>query len=145
MKKLSFIISINASPEKVWNVLWEDATYRQWTNAFSEGSHAISDWKEGSPILFLGPDGGGMFSEIAKLIPNEYMAFRHLGMAKDGKRAPDTEETKGWAGAMETYTLKRNGNATDVTVELDTVEDHAGYFQETFPKALAIAKKIAEN
>jgi hypothetical protein len=37
--------------------MWDDSTYRQWTSAFSEGSHAVSDWKEGSKVLFLSPEG----------------------------------------------------------------------------------------
>ena len=145
MKTLSFNISINAAPGKIWKVLWDDATYRQWTAEFSEGSHAVSEWKEGSRILFLGPDGGGMFSEIAKLVPNEHMAFRHLGVVKDGKEQPETDETKSWAGAMETYTLKQNGNATELAVSVDTVDDHAQYFNDTFPKALNVVKTLSEG
>jgi len=45
-------IDINATKEKVWDILWNDATYTQWTSIFCEGSHAVSDWKEGSKILF---------------------------------------------------------------------------------------------
>jgi uncharacterized protein YndB with AHSA1/START domain len=145
MQTLTFKTRINASPEKIWKVLWEDATYRKWTNVFSEGSHAVSDWKEGSRVLFLGPDGGGMFSEIAKLVPNEYIAFRHLGMMKDGKEEPETEETKSWAGAMETYTLKSDGSSTELTATVDIVEQHADHFQDAFPKGLNIVKELSEQ
>lgn len=37
MKTLNFLIKIKASKEKVWNVLWDDETYRKWTSTFSEG------------------------------------------------------------------------------------------------------------
>ena len=54
MKNMNFDISINAPREKVWEVLWDDASYRKWTSAFSEGSYAVTDnWKKGSKILFL--------------------------------------------------------------------------------------------
>src|SRR4051794_34232958 len=59
MKKEKFSINIKASAKKVWQVLWSDATYRQWTSAFSEGSYAVSDWKQGSKIQFLSPNGDG--------------------------------------------------------------------------------------
>jgi uncharacterized protein YndB with AHSA1/START domain len=144
MKTLKFTTSINASAEKLWQTLWEDATYRQWTSLFSEGSHAVSSWKEGERILFLGANGDGMFSEIAKLTPNAYMAFRHLGMIKDGVEQPATEETKGWSGAMETYTLQVNGNSVTLTATIDSVDEFAPYFEEKFPLALGKLKDLAE-
>ena len=88
---LKFQANINAPKEKVWEILWNDQTYRKWTAAFTEGSHAESDWNEGSKILFLSPKGDGMFSVIDKKIPNEQMTFRHLGEIKNG-----VEETKEW-------------------------------------------------
>lgn len=52
MEKLNFNILINAAPEKVWKVLWADDTYRKWTSAFSEGSYAETDWKQGAKCYF---------------------------------------------------------------------------------------------
>ena len=66
MTKQEFKVSINAPREKVWEVLWNDATYPAWTSAFSEGSHAVTDWKKGSKILFLDGKGSGMVSTIAE-------------------------------------------------------------------------------
>jgi uncharacterized protein YndB with AHSA1/START domain len=31
MEKQEFKISINAAPEKVWDILWNDSTYPVWT------------------------------------------------------------------------------------------------------------------
>jgi len=145
MQHLTFSSDINASPEKIWQVLWEDTTYRQWTSAFSEGSYAISDWKEKSKVHFLSPSGEGMFSEIDQLVPNAFMSFRHLGVVRNGEEQPQDEETRKWSGAMENYTLERVGDGTRLTVEIDITDDHAEYFQDTFPKALALVKSIAEN
>lgn len=145
MKTLEFNTTINASPGKIWNVLWDDATYRQWTSVFSEGSYAVSDWKEGSRVYFQSPQGDGMFSMIEKLVPNEYMAFKHLGELKGGKEQPETEITRAWAGAMETYTLKPNGNSTELFVTVDITEDHVSYFEDAFPKALEKVKSISEQ
>ena len=145
MKKLSFTIQINAPREKVWKVLWDDASYRKWTAVFSEGSHAVTDWQEGSKVLFLSPSGEGMFSRIAKSVPNQLMSFEHLGMVKDGVEQPETEETKGWAGAMENYTLEEKDGGTALTVTMDMMEGHENYFNEHFPKALEIVKSLAES
>jgi len=145
MEKLKFNISIKASKEKIWKVLWEDETYRKWTGVFYEGSYAVSDWNEGGKIHFLGPDGGGMNSIIEKKIPNEYMAFKHLGELKDFKELPLNEETNEWSGSMETYRLTQNGDAVDLEVEVDVTEKHIDYFKGTFPKALDRIKELSEE
>ena len=78
MEKKQFKILINAPREKVWEKLWNDASYREWTSVFSEGSAAETDWKEGSRVLFTDGKGNGMVSTIAVKKPNEVMSFRPL-------------------------------------------------------------------
>ena len=145
LTKLQFSIVIAAPKDKVWQVLWQDKTYRQWTRVFSEGSHAVSDWKEGGRILFLSPEGSGMYSRIEKMVPNEKMFFTHLGEVKDGKEQPETPETRSWAGAQENYTLQDQAGATVLQVSIDMAESHVDYFKETFPKALEQVKILAEQ
>lgn len=144
MQKLTFSTHIRASKNRVWHVLWDDASYRQWTAAFHEGSYAESDWQEGSKILFLGSGGDGMVSRIARLVPNEFMSFQHLGEMKGGVEDFSSAEAQGWAGAHENYTLRENGGGTELSVELDVENSFAEYFVGAFPKALARVKELAE-
>lgn len=143
MQKLQFSETIKAPAGKVWSVLWNDDTYRKWTSVFHEGSYAKSDWKEGSRIEFLSPDGNGMYSTIEKMVPNELMSFKHLGEIKAGKDQP--WENNGWSGAHENYTLMEDNGNTKLTVELDTDENFANHFKDIFPKALKIVKELAEK
>lgn len=148
MEREQFTTTIAAPREKVWQTLWDDATYRQWTRPFQEGSHAVSDWKQGSKVLFLDPNGSGMASEIAEMIPNERMKFRHLRSVRDGKELMDDPADKDWAGSMENYYLKSSGKDTELTVEFDTKglpQDMLDYFMTTWPKALARLKEISEK
>lgn len=145
LNKMHFKTTINASSERVWNILWEDATYRIWTAAFSEGSHAISDWKEGSKVLFLDGNGGGMFSKIYKLHPNTFMGFEHLGIIKNNEEQPQDEFSKSWAGAKEDYILKESNGFTELEVQVDTDKAFENYFKSTFPKALDIVKQLSEQ
>lgn len=144
MKKHKFEISINSTPEKVWNVLWDDSTYQQWTSVFSEGSHAKSDWEKGSKVLFLDEKNTGMVSTILDKIENQFMSFKHLGVVKDGVERFDTAETQGWAGATENYTLRSIDGKTHLTVEMDITADFEDYFLKTWPSAMEKVKQLSE-
>lgn len=145
MKHLNFSIQINAPKEKVWSILLDDKTYRQWASVFHEGSYAIGDWSEGSKILFLGPEGSGMTSRIFRHVPNEFISIQHLGTIKDGVEDFESEETKKWSGALENYSASERNGATELLVEFDTTEDYEAYFQEKWPKALEKVKELSEN
>jgi len=145
MKNVKFSISINATAKKVWQVLWSDSTYRQWTNAFQEGSYAASDWKEGSKIQFLTPKGEGMFSIIEESKPAERMVFRHLGEVKNFKEQPDTKQSAAWKGSKEIYVLQESNGTTTLDVSLESSDEFAEYFEKVFPKALETVKQLAEK
>ena len=144
IKKIKFSISIKAPKTKVWHVLWDNENYKKWTAAFSEGSNAISDWKEGSKILFLDGKGSGMYSIIAQRIDFEKMSFRHIGEVKNGIEQPLDEKTKTWSGGLETYNLSESGGITELTVELDALVDFIDYFTKTFPVAMETVKSMSE-
>jgi hypothetical protein len=139
MKKLEFSIEINAPREKVWHILWDDKTYREWTAVFAPGSHARSDWKEGSKIFFLDGKGNGMISLIEKKIGNTEMVFKHLEEVKDGKEHPMQEP------GHESYFLAETASGTNLKVELEVPAEYEKYLSDSFPKALQKVKEIAER
>jgi uncharacterized protein YndB with AHSA1/START domain len=145
MKTLKFETVINASPEKVWQTLWNDTTYRHWTSEFTPGSYTVSQWKQGDKIHFLSPDGGGMYSNIHTLEENKSMVFEHIGELKNFEEQPLTEETKKWSGCTEKYTLTQQGDHTHLLVEVDALDDFAGYFEDMFPRAIDKLKQLAEE
>lgn len=145
MKKARFSIEINATPEKVWDILWNEDTYSKWTSIFNESSYAISDWEEGSKIQFLSSDGNGMFSVIDKKVPGEYMSFKHMGIVRNGEEQHTDKETENWTGAKENYTLVRKNGGTELSVEMEMTDDFQKYFEDTFPQALQKVKEMAEN
>ena len=145
MQKLNFTININAPKERVWEILWNETTYPQWANVFCEGSYAVSDWKEGSKVHFLAPDGQGMYSLIAKLVENEFISFNHLGILKDKIEQPPTEETKQWSESFEDYTLTESDGITTLAVNVDSLDQYVEFFNDKFPIALQNVKDLAET
>jgi uncharacterized protein YndB with AHSA1/START domain len=146
MQRINFSISINTPKEKVWQVLWDDSSYRQWTSAFCEGSYAVTDnWKEGTKVLFLSPGGSGMVSTVAVNRANEYMSFKHMGEVKDGVEDTTSERVKVWAGSLENYTLAETGGVTELGIEIDITEEFKDMFMDMWPKALKLVKDLSEN
>lgn len=146
MKKLRFSIDINAPKEKVWKVLWEGETFTDWTSVFAEGSYAVSDWKEGSPIQFIDPaSNDGMSSIIEKSVPNQFMSFKHLAEIKNGVVQPLDEKTKQWSGALENYTLTERDGVTTLDVDVDAVDEYSAMLEEKFPQGLKRVKMLAEE
>ena len=145
MKRKEYTVTIAASREKVWEMLWSDKTYRIWTAPFAEGSYAETDWKEGSKVLFLGPSGNGMISCIKTNNEPAYMSIEHIGIIVDGKEDTSSEEVKEWAGSMENYTLENKGGKTKLTVHVDIAEAYLDSFEKAFPQALQKVKELSEK
>ncbi|EAS19048.1 hypothetical protein FNJ87_10490 [Nonlabens mediterrranea] len=140
--RLQFSIDINASKSQIWDVLWDDHSYRDWVSVFFEGSYVVTDqWKEKSQVLFLGPDQNGIYSMIEKHIPNKIMRFKHIGNVINGIEQDIDEETKKWSGARETYTLMDHATHHTLVVEIDVLDEHLEFMKSTFPIALERIKQ----
>jgi hypothetical protein len=147
MHKKHYKITIAASREAVWNSLWDDDSYRDWSSVFAEGSKAITDWQKGSKVLFLDNKNEGMVSVIEDRKTNEYMSIKHLGVVKNGVEETNTEDSKVWHG-YENYTLKDVNGKTDLLIDMqlgDIPKEFIEYFDKTWPKALDKIKELAEK
>jgi hypothetical protein len=147
--KIHFNIEINAPKKKVWDAMFADKTYREWTSAFMPGSHFAGTWEEGSKIYFLGPDPSGkvsgMVSRIAVVRPYEFMGIEHLGAINAGVEDTTSDAEKDWVGAREDYYFSEKNGITTVRVEQDMADDYVSMMSEAWPKALAILKDVAER
>ncbi len=143
MKKIEFQVDINASAQKVWQVMWFHQTYKKWTTVFCEGSYYKGELKEGNQIHFLTPDGRGMYSSVESFKPNEYAAFKHIGDIKDFEEQP--KENFDWSGALETYSLSEENGITTVKAINDAAPEFEDWFNNVFPKAMKVIKDMAEQ
>ncbi|MCX8534010.1 SRPBCC domain-containing protein [Chryseobacterium luquanense] len=140
MEILEYTIQINASPEKVWTVLWDDFSYRQWTSAFTEGSFYIGTWEQDSIVKFFDPNNNGMYSRVLKNDPSKEMTFLHLGEIFDGVEVPQD-----WGDATESYILEETEEGTKLVARIKTSEEFKSFFEDKFPVALQNVKNLAEN
>lgn len=143
MKKVQYQIGINCKPEKVFSIMLDEQYYREWTAVFNPTSHFKGSWKQGEVILFLGEDQdgeeGGMHSLIEKMIPNEFLSIKHLGMLEKGKKTFFEEDY------YENYHFEETSAGTMLKVEMDTEDSWADYLDKTWPDALQKLKEICEK
>lgn len=147
MKKqtLKMSVDIKSPKEKVWDVLMQDETYREWTSAFHPGSYAESDWREGGKALFKTPEGDGMVSKITVHRPAEVISFEHQGILKGGKEDFEDEEAQKWMGFTETYRVKETNGKSRLSIEQDITEEYMDQFKKMWKEALDKVKEISES
>ena len=143
MSTIQFSIGINASKEKVWTILWEDTTFRDWASIIDEGTYMVGEMKEGNKVQFISSVSGyGVTSLIEKLNPNEFILFKH---SADTKESGEQEREKEWTGGTESYSLTEKNGVTTLIVKTDVPQEQEETFNTRFPKALECVKTLAEK
>ncbi len=147
MATVSYEIEIAAPAEKIWQVLWNQNSYTQWTRFFAnEDSHYKSDWKVGGKTLFLDSSGNnGMVSTIDSLKEPYEVVFQHLGMLVNGEEIFNTKELAEWSGAQEKYFLEEFEGYTKLSGEVHVSGEFENQMLEGFEKGFAIVKELAER
>lgn len=142
INRLIHAIDIKADKSKIWQALW--ASYSEWAAVFYAGSYAVTDqWKEGSRVLFLGPDDNGIYSSIEKHLPDELMEFRHIGTVVKGLEQVVDEATKAWSGATEIYRITEENGFNRLSIEIDVLDEHLEFMNDKLPLALEKVKEIS--
>ncbi len=147
MQKIQKTIFINAPKEKLWNIMLEDATYREWSAEFHAGSYYKGEWKEGTEIEFLGPaeDGkadGGILMRVKEIRPYDFVSLESITDIVDGKASPAGSQ---WAGSLENYTFIEHDGGTELLIDTAAPEDYATMMSDLWDKALVKLKEIAEK
>ena len=145
LKTISKTINIYAPKEKVWEVLINDEYNTQWYEAFSEGTHADTDWEVGSKAIFSDSSNNGIVGKIIVNDPFEALAIQYEGMLKDGKEDYESQLANDVKGSLEVYKLTVEDGVTQLDIACDMGEDYYFQMSEDWDKALRKIKQIAEG
>jgi uncharacterized protein YndB with AHSA1/START domain len=144
MRTLKYNVTIEASPEVIWNILWEKESYEQWTRPFGVSSTYKGVIAEGQRLHFIAGEGGGMYSDVETMHENRYVAIKHVGILNENnEELPPDEAVKKWTGAMETYTLTEHESATLLQVTVDCEDEFVDMMNNAFPPALEEVKRLS--
>src|SRR6056297_648273 len=81
-------IEIHSSPE----VIWEALTNPDIIEKYLYGTKTITDWVEGSPIIFMGEYNGKQYKdkgEVRRIIPNQYIEYTFFSSFSDLEDKPE--------------------------------------------------------
>ena len=143
MKQMHFEIEVNASKETVWKTLWQDETLRQWAGLIDPETYMIGELQEGQEVQFISAEGYGVISLVAKLVPYEYVLFRHKADTKD--EGEHTREDQ-WTGGDESYLLtSKDADSTVLALTFDVPVELEEIMNASYPQALAKIKELSEQ
>lgn len=98
--------------------------------------------KQGNEVQFISSvNGYGVTSLIEKLLPYQYVSFRH---GEDTKELGTKKRDKEWTGGVESYTLTEINGVTTLQIESDIPSELENYFELKLPKVLEQIKLLAE-
>lgn len=142
MKELQFLVEIHATKKRVWDILWQDKTFREWAGIIDPGTHLVGDLKEGNEVQFISGNGYGVTSLVKKITPGEFLLLKHRAdTQKNGTQQREDE----WSGGTESYTLTEKDGITTLTATFDVPPEMEDYFKANYPKALERVKVLAES
>lgn len=147
MKTLQYQISIDVSPQKVWETMLDKKTYVQWVDAAWPGSSYDGKWKQGAQIRFTGADGGGgTLGTVTALEPYAHVVVEHVAVIlEDGSLDRESDMARGWIGATEAYSFTGGNGSTELVVEITTAPEWAEMFDDGWPIAIEALKQLAEQ
>jgi uncharacterized protein YndB with AHSA1/START domain len=131
--------TINAPISKVWQALVNPEIIKQ----YLFDTEVITDWKEGSPIIYRGEWEGKPFEDkgkILKIEPEYQLVSTHWSPLSG---VPDTPENYHTV----TYTLSGNSDKTEVTIRQDNngTEQEKEHSEKNWNTVLDGMKKLLEG
>lgn len=132
-------IDINASVATVWDALINPEMIKQ----YMFGTDAISDWKEGSPIVWKGEWEGKMYEDkgtILKMDPERMIQYTHYSPLSSDPDVPENYHTL-------TIELSGNEENTAVTLSQDNneTEEAREHAEKNWQMMLEGLKKLLEE
>jgi uncharacterized protein YndB with AHSA1/START domain len=107
--------TINAPVSAIWDALTDPAKIKQ----YLFGADVVTDWKEGSPIVYRGEWRGKSFEDkgrVLKVEPEKRLVCTHWSPMSGTPDAPENYH-------QVTYELHPSGNATQLSISQDNNDD----------------------
>ncbi len=131
--------TINAPVSKIWEALTNPELIKE----YLFGSEVITDWKEGSPVIYKGNYQGKTFEDkgnVVKVEPEKLLILTHWSPLSGTPDTPENYHTV-------TYAIAANNVDTQVTIIQDnnSSEDERKQSEQFWTTVLEGMKKLLEK
>ena len=132
-------ITINAPRERVWQALVSPEAIRQ----YMFGTNAVSDWREGAPIVWKGEWQGRTYEDkgvILQFKPEHNLQYTHYSPLSGVPDSPENYHTV-------TIELSGQGPQTQVTLSQDhnANDEERAHSEQNWEGVLAALKSYVER
>jgi uncharacterized protein YndB with AHSA1/START domain len=132
-------IEIDAPAEKVWSALTDPEQIKQ----YMFGSQVVTDWKQGSRIIWKGEYEGRTYEdkgEIVEIAPARRLEVTHFSPLSGDEDVPENYHTV-------LYELEERDGTTEVSLTQDNnaSEEAADHSRANWEKMLAGLKQLVEG
>lgn len=138
-------IRINASKEKLWEVLFTEPYTRIWYEEFSKGSYAETDWRLGSKAIFKDDSHSGLIGKVVANQPNSLLSVEYTGVLEGGKEDYESDIAKQVQGGRETYVISESEGSTLLEIEGDMAPEYFDIMSDAWDRALEKVKVLSEK
>jgi uncharacterized protein YndB with AHSA1/START domain len=131
--------TIHASSDRVWSALTDPAQIEK----YMFGSHVVTDWKQGSRIVWRGEYQGKTYEdqgEVLEVEPRRRLKVSHFSPLSGKEDAPENYHTL-------LYELDSDGDTTRVRLSQDNnpTEEQAEHSKQNWEQMLAGLKDVVEH
>jgi uncharacterized protein YndB with AHSA1/START domain len=132
-------VTINATRAKVWNALVNPEAIKQ----YMFGTHVVSDWREGSPIIWKGEWQGKSYEDkgiVLQFKPGRTIQYSHFSPLSGLPDKPENYHTV-------TIELSGDGNQTRASLAQDNnpTEQERDHSEKNWEMMLTALKKFLEQ
>ncbi len=132
-------IAINASTAQVWKALTTPELVKQWLY----GTTVITDWAQGSPIIYTGEFQGKQYTDkgiIRKIMPEKILETTYFSSMSGKEDKPENYN-------LVSYQLSTIGSQTIVTLTQDNIatEKEKAHLVDNWNMVLEKLKETVEN
>lgn len=132
-------ITINAPTSKVWEALTNPGLIKQ----YLFGSDVVSDWREGSPIIYEGTYQGKAFQDkgvVLKTEPEKLLILSHWSPLSGLPDSPENYHTVSYK-----LTAENDGTQVNITQDNNSNEDEQRANEQFWGTVLGGLKKVLEQ
>jgi len=132
-------IDINAPSSKIWEALTTPSIIKQ----YFFGTDAVSDWKEGSPLIFKGEWQEKKYEDkgtILESVPQKLFKYSYWSSMSGIEDKPENYVNV-------TYGLAENNGSTILTITQENIPDEKTkeHSEENWRKVIGDLKKLLEK